>query len=77
MQKELGVLQWWSIFGVIKLCWIDKVIVKMANHDGNHGYLVEKNAPISLILPSRGQDGSESLGIKDHKLSMQEHCQPQ
>ena len=36
----------------------------MANHDGNHGYLVEKNVPISLILPSRGQDGAESLGIE-------------
>ena len=38
--------------------------VKMAKHDGNHRYLVEKNVPIELILPSRWQDGAESLGIE-------------
>ena len=36
-------------------------IVKMANHDGNHRCLVEKNVPIALILPSRWRDGAESL----------------
>ena len=36
-------------------------IVKMAEHDGNHRYLVEKNVPIVFILPSRWQDGAESL----------------
>ena len=39
-------------------------IVKMANHDGNHRCLAEKNVPIALILPSRWQDGAESLGIE-------------
>ena len=39
-------------------------IVKMADHDGNHRCLVEKNVPIALILPSRWQDGAESLGIE-------------
>ena len=38
-------------------------IIKMADHDGNHRCLVEKNVPIVLILPSRWQDGAESLGI--------------
>ena len=39
-------------------------IVKMADHDGNHRCLVEKNVPIALILPSRWRDGAESLGIE-------------
>ena len=39
-------------------------IVKMADHDGNHGCLIEKNVPIALILPSRWQDGAERLGIE-------------
>ena len=38
-------------------------IVKMADYDGNHRGLVEKNVPIVLILPSRWQDGAESLGM--------------
>ena len=41
----------------------------MADHDGNHQCLVEKNVPVALILPSRWQDGAESLGI-EHKLFM-------
>ena len=36
----------------------------MTDHDGNHRYLVEKNVPIELILPSRWQDGDESLGME-------------
>ena len=36
----------------------------MANHDGNHRCLIEKNGPIALILPSRWQDGAESLGME-------------
>ena len=36
----------------------------MANHDGNHKCIVEKNVPTALILPSRWQDGAESLGIE-------------
>ena len=39
-------------------------IVKMADHDGNHRCLVEKNVPIALILPSRWRDGAESLGME-------------
>ena len=44
-------------------------IVKMADHDGKHRCLVEKNVPISLILPSRWRDGAESLEI-EHQLFM-------
>ena len=33
----------------------------MADHDGNHRCLVEKNVPKALILPSRWQDDAESL----------------
>ena len=40
--------------------------VKMADCDGNHRCLVEKNVPIPFILPSRWQDGAESLGIKHY-----------
>ena len=39
-------------------------IVEMADHDGNHRCLIEKNVPIALILPSRWWDGAESLGIE-------------
>ena len=39
-------------------------IVKMVDHDGNHRCLVENNVPTSLILPSRWQDGAESLEIE-------------
>ena len=39
-------------------------MVKMADHDGNHRCLIEKNVPIALILPGRWQDGAESLGIE-------------
>ena len=39
-------------------------IVKMADHDGNHRYLIEKNIIIVLILPTRRQDGAESLGME-------------
>ena len=39
-------------------------IVKMADHDGKHRCLVEKNVPTALILTSRCRDGAESLGIE-------------
>ena len=39
-------------------------IVKMADHEGNHRCLIEKNVPIVLILLSRWQDGAESLGME-------------
>ena len=35
-----------------------------ADHEGNHGCLVEKYVPILLILPNRWQDGAESLGME-------------
>ena len=37
----------------------------MVGHFGHkHTCLVEKNVPIALILPSRWQDGAESLGLE-------------
>ena len=39
-------------------------IVKMAYHDGNLRCHAEENVPIALILPSRWQDGGESLGME-------------
>ena len=36
----------------------------MDGHYGNHRCHVEKNDPIAFILPSRWQDGAESLGIE-------------
>ena len=39
-------------------------IVEMADHDGNHRCLEEKNVPIALILTSRWWDGAESQGIE-------------
>ena len=37
----------------------------MVNHfDYKHRCLVDKIVPIALILPSRWQDGAESLGIE-------------
>ena len=42
----------------------------MVGHfDSKHRCHVEKNVPIAFILPSRLQDGAESLGI-DHLLLM-------
>ena len=37
---------------------------KTADHAGNHRCLIKKNSPIALILPSRWQDGAESLGME-------------
>ena len=39
-------------------------IVKMADHDGNHSCVVEKNVPIPFILHNRCQNGTESLGME-------------
>ena len=39
-------------------------IVKMADHDGNRRCLIEKNVSIVLILPSRWQDGGESIWME-------------
>ena len=36
----------------------------VSNFDYKHRCLIEKNVPMALILPSRWQDGSESLGIE-------------
>ena len=47
------------------LLYKTSVISIMAGHfDYKHRYLVEKNVPIALILPSRRQDGAESLGME-------------
>ena len=51
-------------YGNIILYETSMFIVKMADHDGNHRCLLEKNVPIVLILPSRWWDGAESLGIE-------------
>ena len=53
-----------QLYGNILLYETSVFIVKMADHDGNHKCLVEKNVPIVLILPSRWQDGAESLGTE-------------
>ena len=36
----------------------------MADHDGNHRFLIDKIVPIVFILPSRWQDGAEILGME-------------
>ena len=38
--------------------------VKIADNYGNHRCHIKKNVPIAFILPSRWQDGAESLGIE-------------
>ena len=52
----------------IKYCvdiMMSSMISIMVSHfDYKHRCLVEKNVPIALILPSRWQDGAESLGIE-------------
>ena len=40
------------------------LIVKMADCNGNHRCHIEKNVPIALILPSRWQDGAESVEME-------------
>ena len=41
------------------------VVSMMVGHfDWKHSYLIEKNVSITFILPSRWQDGAESLGIE-------------
>ena len=39
------------------------ISIKVGHFDCKHSCLVEKNVPIASILPSRWQDGAESLGI--------------
>ena len=51
-------------YGNILLYETSMFIVKMADHDGNHRYLIEKNIIIVLILPTRREDGAESLGME-------------
>ena len=36
----------------------------MADHDENRRCLVESNVSIAFILPSRWQDGADSLGME-------------
>ena len=40
----------------------------MAEYDGNHRCLIEKNVPTALIWPSRWQDGAESQGWEHSSL---------
>ena len=40
------------------------VYIQNGQHFGNHRCIIEKNVPIVFILPSRWQDGAESLGIE-------------
>ena len=40
------------------------ISIIVSHFDYKHRCLVEKNVPIALILPSRWQDGAESLGIE-------------
>ena len=40
------------------------VYIKMADHDGNHRCLIEKNVPTAFILSSRWPDCAESLGME-------------
>ena len=51
-------------YGNVLLYETSMFIVKMADHDGNHRCLVEKNVPIALILPSRWQYDAENLGME-------------
>ena len=39
------------------------IFIMVAHFDCIHSCLVEKSVPIVFILPSRWQDGTESLGI--------------
>ena len=40
------------------------ISIMVGHFDYKHRCLVEKNVPIALILPSRWQDGAESLGME-------------
>ena len=40
------------------------ISIMVSHFDYKHRGLVEKNVPIVLILPSRWQDGAESLAIE-------------
>ena len=40
------------------------ISIMVCHFDYKHMCLIEKNVPIALILPSRWQDGAESLGIE-------------
>ena len=51
-------------YGKILLNTTSVIIVKMADHDGNHRCLIEKNVPIALIFPNKWQDGAKSLGME-------------
>ena len=45
------------------------VISIMVSHfDCKHSCLIKKNVPIAFILPSRWQDGAESLGMSMSKV---------
>ena len=47
------------------LLYETSVISIMVNHfDYKHKCLIQNNVPMAFILPSRWQDGAESLGIE-------------
>ena len=45
----------------------------MANHDGNHRSLVEKNVPIALILPRKWEDAAED-GNRQFRSVVDDRC---
>ena len=51
-------------YGNILLNKTSVISIMVSHFNYKHRCLVEKNAPIALILPSRWQDGAESLGIE-------------
>ena len=53
-----------NCFGNILFYETSLFIVKLADHDGNHRCLLEKNVPVAFILPSRWHDGAKSLGME-------------
>ena len=51
-------------YGNILLYETSVISIMVSHFDYKHRCLVEKNVPIAFILPSRWQDGAESLGIE-------------
>ena len=51
-------------YGNILLCKTSVISIMVSHFDNKHRCLIEKNVPIALILPSRWQEGAESLGIE-------------
>ena len=58
-----------SMLWNILLYKISVISIMVGHFDHKHRCLIEKNVPITLILPSRWRYGAESLGI-EHQLFM-------